>query len=363
MRRIQARGSQVISRKASFVSQEPFQGFLAQVARRRREARATERSQHREDLSRAYVEVSARVGVAARPIEVHHRIANRAGELFAFVLGCHSRVFLSSPEAVERIQNATRRAQYRWADDPAKRDAIIKSVVAGKVLNQRSVVARALRDHGEGMAEVARSALTAASDRLAAIVRRLEKPSDADALRGFEGEASLVYFSVFAHLILGDKPLFAFGGRSRRPPLDAANALLSFIYSLLTADVRGAIEGVGLDPAVGFLHVDRPGRPSLVLDMVEEPRPFIADRLVLSLINRRQLGARDFCRLENAPLLQNVPCRSIPAILPNLTKVPDPDGRAFPRRDRSSAASRSRSRSSLFPELLLPCPARTVRCS
>ena len=196
-----------------------------------------------------------------------------------------------------------RRSQYRWADDAAKRDAIIKSLVAGKVINQRAVLARALRDHGSAMPQAQRAALQAGADRLAGIVRRLEKPADADALRGLEGEAGLVYFSVFDHVVLGEKPQFAFTGRSRRPPLDAINALLSFVYSLLTADARGALEGVGLDPAVGFLHADRPGRPSLALDLVEEFRPFFADRLVLSLINRRQLAAKDFRRLDNGATL------------------------------------------------------------
>lgn len=196
-----------------------------------------------------------------------------------------------------------RRAQYRAADDAPRRDAIIKSIVAGKVLNQRTVLLRALRDHSVAMAEADRAALADGADRLGAIVRRLEKPTDGEAMRGYEGEASLVYFSVFDHLILGEKPLFAFTGRSRRPPLDAANALLSLVYSLLTADVRGALEGVGLDPAVGFLHADRPGRPSLALDLVEEFRPFFADRLVLSLINRRQLAARDLRRLDNGATL------------------------------------------------------------
>jgi CRISPR-associated protein Cas1 len=196
-----------------------------------------------------------------------------------------------------------RRAQYRSTDDASRRDGIVKSLVAGKVLNQRTVLARALRDHGEGMAEGDRAALEAAVDRLGAIVRGLEKPTGGETLRGFEGEAALVYFSVFDHLVLGEKPLFAFAGRSRRPPLDAINALLSFVYSLLTADVRGALEGVGLDPAVGYLHAERPGRPSLALDLVEEFRPFFADRLVLSLINRRQLGAKDFRRLDNGATL------------------------------------------------------------
>ena len=196
-----------------------------------------------------------------------------------------------------------RRTQYRWADAAAHRDAIIKSIVAGKVLNQRAVLTRAIRDHGDTSPEHERTALNAAADRLAGIVRRLEKPLDGDQLRGAEGEAGLVYFSVFDHLVRGEKPLFAFAGRSRRPPLDATNALLSFVYALLTSDVRGALESVGLDPAVGYLHVDRPGRPSLALDLMEEFRPFFADRLVLSLINRRQLSAKDFKTVDNGATL------------------------------------------------------------
>ncbi len=196
-----------------------------------------------------------------------------------------------------------RRAQYRWADNPARRDGIIKSIVAGKVLNQRTVVARALRDHGETAGDATRATLATASDRLGAIVRRLEKPMTGDELRGAEGEAANVYFSVFDHLVLGEKPLFEFCARSRRPPLDAMNALLSFVYALLTSDMRAALESVGLDPAVGYLHVDRPGRPSLALDLVEEFRPFFADRLVLSLVNRRQLSAKDFRRLDNGATL------------------------------------------------------------
>lgn len=192
-----------------------------------------------------------------------------------------------------------RRTQYRWSDDPTRRDAIIKSIVAGKLLNQRTVLTRAIRDHGDGMPEADRTATTAASNRISNIVKRLEKPLDGDQLRGAEGEAGMVYFSVFDHLVRGEKPCFTFAGRSRRPPMDATNALLSFVYALLTSDVRGALETVGLDPAVGFLHVDRPGRPSLALDLMEEFRPFFADRLVLSLINRRQLTSKDFQTLDN----------------------------------------------------------------
>src|SRR5207253_1361641 len=115
-----------------------------------------------------------------------------------------------------------------------------------------------------------------------------------DALRGAEGEAAQNYFAVFDQLIRTDEPEICFGGRSRRPPLDPVNALLSFLYTLLTHDCRSAAESVGLDPAVGFLHRDRPGRPSLALDLMEELRPVLADRLALSLLNRRQLRARDF---------------------------------------------------------------------
>jgi CRISP-associated protein Cas1 len=196
-----------------------------------------------------------------------------------------------------------RRTQYRWADDTARRDSIIKSIVAGKILNQRAVLTRAGRDHGETMPVADRDALSAAADRLAGIVKRTEKPLDGDQLRGAEGEAGQVYFSVFDHLVRGEKPLFSFKERSRRPPMDAANALLSFAYALLTSDVRGALESVGLDPAVGYLHVDRPGRPSLALDLMEEFRPYFADRLVLSLINRRQLGPKDFQTLDNGATL------------------------------------------------------------
>lgn len=126
---------------------------------------------------------------------------------------------------------------------------------------------------------------------------------DTAALRGAEGEAGQTYFAVFDYLVRGEKPFFAFNGRSRRPPLDPLNAVLSFLYALLTADCRAALEAVGLDPAVGYLHADRPGRPSLALDLMEEFRPFFADRLALSLVNRRQLSPKDFRTLDNGATL------------------------------------------------------------
>jgi CRISPR-associated protein Cas1 len=196
-----------------------------------------------------------------------------------------------------------RRQQYRRSDDPAACAALVRSFVLAKTLNQRAVLRRALRDHGDGMAEAARAAVEAAERRLTDIARRARKDQGTDALRGLEGEAAAAYFAVFDHLIRTDDPLFRFNGRSRRPPLDPINALLSFLYTLLTHDCRSALETFGLDPAVGFLHRDRPGRPSLALDLVEEFRPVVADRLALSLVNRRQVTAKDFRRLENGAVL------------------------------------------------------------
>jgi CRISPR-associated protein Cas1 len=196
-----------------------------------------------------------------------------------------------------------RREQYRRTDDPDGCAPIVRSLVIGKALNQRAVIRRALRDHGERMDTPASVTLEATEGRLTDIARRAERPQPADALRGLEGEAANVYFGAFDVLIRAQKEAFRFEGRSRRPPLDPVNALLSFVYALLVHDVRSALETVGLDPAVGFLHRDRPGRPSLALDLVEEFRPFFADRLVLSLINRRQVSGKGFRRLENGACL------------------------------------------------------------
>jgi CRISPR-associated protein Cas1 len=184
-----------------------------------------------------------------------------------------------------------RRAQYRASEAP---DEIVRSFVSAKIANQRAVLQRALRDHG-GAPPDQRTKIEAAVDRIGFILRRVAHLKEGvDALRGAEGEAAQNYFAVFDYLIRTDEPEIRFGGRSRRPPLDPVNALLSFLYTLLTHDCRSAAEGVGLDPAVGFLHRDRPGRPSLALDLMEELRPVLADRLALSLLNRRQLRVRDF---------------------------------------------------------------------
>ena len=190
-----------------------------------------------------------------------------------------------------------RRAQYRIADTA---DDIVRSLVLGKVANQRAVLMRSLRDYGAEMQEAHRELVSGVTKRLLQIMQRVESgDQNADWLRGAEGEAGSLYFSVFDYLIRSPDEAFRWQGRSRRPPLDPINALLSFLYTLLTHDCRAACESVGLDPAVGFLHRDRPGRPSLALDLMEEFRPVLADRLALTLINRRQLRARDFEKEEN----------------------------------------------------------------
>ncbi len=185
-----------------------------------------------------------------------------------------------------------RRAQYRASEQP---DEIVRSIVSAKIANQRAVLQRALRDHGEEMAPERRGAVEAAVNRMEQILSRVAFMNEgADVMRGAEGEAAHGYFAVFDDLVRSPDADIRFNGRSRRPPLDPVNALLSFLYTLLTHDCRSAAESVGLDPAVGFLHRDRPGRPSLALDLMEELRPVLTDRLALSLINRRQLRSGDF---------------------------------------------------------------------
>lgn len=196
-----------------------------------------------------------------------------------------------------------RREQYRRSDDGSRCAAIVRNLLVGKVHNQRAVVSRGLRDYGDDLPPEARAELSHTDKRLKRISARLLIDAPVDVLRGLEGEAAQAYFGVLDHLIRVPDAAMRFGGRSRRPPTDAANALLSFLYTLLTHDCRSALETVGLDPAVGFLHRDRPGRPSLALDLVEEFRPVFADRLVLSLINRKQVSARDFTRMDNGAVL------------------------------------------------------------
>jgi CRISPR-associated protein Cas1 len=195
-----------------------------------------------------------------------------------------------------------RREQYRWADTGARAAAVARAVVMGKIANCRTVVLRALREKPE--AEGAKEMETAVR-RLGRLLETVAGTASLDEIRGHEGDAARVYFGVFDQLIGASKEDFFFHGRNRRPPLDNMNALLSFVYTLLTHDVTAALEAVGLDPAVGFLHRDRPGRPSLGLDLVEELRPVIADRLALSLVNRRQVQAGGFRRTESGGIVMD----------------------------------------------------------
>lgn len=189
-----------------------------------------------------------------------------------------------------------RRRQYRAADDPATRLEIARGFVLGKMANARTLLQRASRDHGEkgGGPEIDRAVA-----HLGSLLDAVRRESSVDALRGLEGDASRTYFEALDHAITAQKDDFFMRGRSRRPPMDNFNALLSFIYTLLVHDAEAALESVGLDPQVGFLHAERPGRPSLALDLMEEFRPFIADRLALSLVNLRQVQARDFRATES----------------------------------------------------------------
>ena len=184
-----------------------------------------------------------------------------------------------------------RRQQYRAADDPGLACRVARNVVAAKIANARSVLLRALRDAPESQTM---APLSAAAERMARHLEDARTVDSLERLRGFEGEAAAAYFGVFGRLIRVEEEAFSFSGRVRRPPTDPVNALLSFLYSILMHDARSACETVGLDAAVGFLHRDRPGRPGLALDLMEELRPFLVDRLVLSLINRRQVRASGF---------------------------------------------------------------------
>lgn len=189
-----------------------------------------------------------------------------------------------------------RREQYRRADEPERYIEIIRSIIAAKISAARNVLLRGSRDRPSGDGS---GALLSAASQLGAQLLQLERTADADGCRGVEGMAARTYFEVFDHLVTQQREAFFFKGRSRRPPLDNVNALMSFVYTLLVHDVQGALESAGLDPFVGFLHRDRPGRPSLALDLMEELRPWFADRLVLSLVNLRQITSADMIRTES----------------------------------------------------------------
>jgi len=189
-----------------------------------------------------------------------------------------------------------RKEQYRRSDDTVASAPIARSVVTAKLANSRIVLQRAQRDRAELQDN---PAVAKAIDDLWESIQAVKDESDLDRIRGIEGSAANTYFGVFDLLISANKEQFFFKQRSRRPPLDNMNALLSFLYTLLVHDVRSALEAVGLDPAVGFLHRDRPGRPSLALDLMEEFRAYLADRLALSLVNRQQVRPEGFLKTES----------------------------------------------------------------
>jgi CRISPR-associated protein Cas1 len=188
-----------------------------------------------------------------------------------------------------------RREQYRTADDAEGCCLVVRPIVAAKIANCRTALLRAARDRPEASGA---NALRNAAGLLARSLETLRQEAGVDGLRGIEGNAARIYFEVFDHLIAQQKESFFFRERSRRPPLDNVNALLSFLYTLLRHDMEAALEAVGLDPAVGFLHRDRPGRPGLALDLMEELRAYLADRLAVSLINLQQVRAAGFLRNE-----------------------------------------------------------------
>jgi len=201
-----------------------------------------------------------------------------------------------------------RREQYRRADDPAGTLAITRNIVAAKIANARTVLLRAARDYPDAPG---RPALEDAASRLAREVVRAREAHGCEQLLGIEGDSASTYFSAFDHLLTAQRDGFAFRVRSRRPPLDPVNALLSFLYAMLAHDARAACEAAGLDSAVGFMHRDRPGRPGLALDLMEEFRSFIADRLAVSLINRQQVRPDGFQQVESGGIVMDDATRKV----------------------------------------------------
>ncbi|MEG2751500.1 MAG: type I-C CRISPR-associated endonuclease Cas1c [Anaerorhabdus sp.] len=193
-----------------------------------------------------------------------------------------------------------RKKQYRVSENTLESMEIAKNCILGKVYNTRWIIERAKRDHP---LQVDVDKLNRVSTYLKNSLLNIRNCNSLDELRGYEGEAASVYFSVFNELILQQKKHFIFEGRNRRPPLDKVNALLSFTYTLLSNMVSAALESVGLDPYVGFMHVDRPGRISLALDLMEELRPVLAERFVLNLINKKIITEKDFLLKEDGAVL------------------------------------------------------------
>lgn len=210
--------------------------------------------------------------------------------------------FLARVCGEDRGNVLLRKQQYRVSDSPAESCLIARNMILGKVFNARWVLERTVRDHSM---RVDTEALQKVSTQLAQQLPVIESAVDLDTLRGLEGEASARYFSEFNQLILNQKDDFSFEGRNRHPPRDNVNAMLSFAYTLLANDCGAALESVGLDSYVGFMHRDKPGRASLALDLMEELRAPLADRLVLTLINNRMVQKSHFRRQADGVVLLN----------------------------------------------------------
>ena len=206
--------------------------------------------------------------------------------------------FLASGQGPQSGNILLRRAQYRAADHELAALDIAAKCVAAKIANCRAVLLRGARDHGPKDSDRA-LALQQVADALARRLSMAVRTTRLEVLRGVEGDSATAYFAALPHLLVNVGKGIEFRGRSKRPPLDPVNALLSFLYSMLAHDVRSACESSGLDPQCGFLHRDRPGRPSLAFDLMEEFRPFLADRAALTLLNRQQVTGRDFEIREN----------------------------------------------------------------
>jgi CRISP-associated protein Cas1 len=218
--------------------------------------------------------------------------------------------FLASVNGPVRGNVLLRRQQYRKGDDIAVSTAVARSFILGKIANSKVVLGRAIRDHGDKLG-AERKKVEGAIEKISRLANKLEKTSSLDEIRGVEGLSASQYFSVFNALIQHNDSPFVFKDRNRRPPLDPINAMLSFTYTILAHDIRSALETVGLDPAVGFLHRDRPGRPGLALDLMEELRAVIADRLVLSLVNRKQVKGNGFKKSESGAVIMDDDTRKI----------------------------------------------------
>lgn len=198
--------------------------------------------------------------------------------------------FLARVYGEQRGNVLLRKTQYSMSDSEEKSLSVAKNIVAAKITNSRNLLQRHIRNHCDNEEGIISDAIS----KLARYINLIKNVESLDTLRGYEGDAASIYFGCFNCLITSQKEDFIMNGRTRRPPLDFVNALLSFIYMLLVNDLRSAMETTGLDPQVGFLHRVRPGRPSLALDIMEEFRAYIADRLVLNLINLKQLDKNDF---------------------------------------------------------------------